>query len=34
MKLIRRPMKPNHVSFIRHFVGTVDEGWKPYLFMN
>ena len=34
MKLIRRPMKPNHVTFIRHFVGTIDESWKPYLFMN
>jgi 5-methylcytosine-specific restriction endonuclease McrA len=34
MKLLRRPMKPNHVTFIRHFVGTVDERWKPYLFMN
>jgi 5-methylcytosine-specific restriction endonuclease McrA len=34
MKLLRTPMKPNHVSFIRHFVGNVDESWKPYLFMN
>jgi 5-methylcytosine-specific restriction endonuclease McrA len=34
MKLHHRPMKPNHVTFIRHFVGTVDEHWKPYLFMN
>ena len=34
MKLIRKPMKPNHVTFIRHFVGTVAESWKPYLFMN
>ena len=34
MKLMRKPMKPNHVAFIRHFIGTVDERWKPYLFMN
>lgn len=34
MKLLRKPMKPNHVTFIRHFVGTIDERWKPYLFMN
>lgn len=34
MKLMRKPMKPNHVSFIRHFVGSVDDSWKPYLFMN
>jgi 5-methylcytosine-specific restriction endonuclease McrA len=34
MTLLRRPIRPNHVMFIRHFVGTVDDHWKPYLFMN
>jgi len=34
MKLLRRPIRPNHVTFIRHFVGRLDERWKPYLFMN
>ena len=34
MKLLRKPIRPNHVMFIRHFVGAVDEHWKPYLFMN
>ena len=34
MQLLRKPIKPNHVTFIRHFVGQVDERWKPYLFMN
>jgi 5-methylcytosine-specific restriction endonuclease McrA len=34
MPLLRTPIKPNHVTFIRHFVGQVDERWKPYLFMN
>lgn len=34
MQLLRKPIKPNHVTFIRHFVGRVDERWKPYLFMN
>lgn len=34
MPLLRKIMRPNHVTFIRHFVGTVDERWKPYLFMN
>ncbi len=34
MKLLRKPIKPNHVTFIRHFVGQVDDRWKPYLFMN
>ena len=34
MKLLRKPIRPNHVMFIRHFVGNVDDHWKPYLFMN
>lgn len=34
MPLLRKIMRPNHVTFIRHFVGTLDERWKPYLFMN
>lgn len=34
MHLLRRPQKPNHLFFIQHFVGIVDERWKPYLFMN
>ena len=34
MKLLRKPIRPNHVMFIRHFVGSVDDDWKPYLFMN
>ena len=33
MPLKRKPMRPNHVTFIRHFVGSVDDRWKPYLFM-
>jgi len=34
MSLLRVPMKPNHVTFLRHFVGSLDDRWKPYLFMN
>lgn len=34
MPLPRRPLRPNHVTFLRHFVGHIDERWKPYLFMN
>jgi 5-methylcytosine-specific restriction endonuclease McrA len=34
MPLPRKPIRPNHVMFIRDFVGTVDDCWKPYLFMN
>jgi len=34
MPLRRKAMRPNHVTFIRHFVGTLDERWKPYLFLH
>ncbi len=33
MPLQRKPIRPNHVTFIRHFVGKIDERWKPYLYM-
>jgi 5-methylcytosine-specific restriction endonuclease McrA len=34
MPLRRNPLRPNHVTFIRHFVGSLDDRWKPYLFLN
>ncbi len=34
MPLMRKPQRPNHIFFMQHFVGVVDERWKPYLFMN
>jgi len=34
MPLRRKPMRPNHVTFIRHYMGVLDEHWKPYLFLN
>jgi len=34
MRLLRKPLRPSHVTFIRHFVGNIDERWKPYLFMH
>jgi 5-methylcytosine-specific restriction endonuclease McrA len=34
MHLRRRPIRPNHVMFLRDFAGDVDEQWRPYLFMN
>jgi 5-methylcytosine-specific restriction endonuclease McrA len=34
MALVRKPIRPNHVMFLRDFVGEMDERWKPYLFMN
>ncbi len=34
LKMIRKPRRPNHVTFIRHFVGVPDQRWRPYLFMD
>jgi 5-methylcytosine-specific restriction endonuclease McrA len=33
MRLLRKPLRPSHITFIRHFVGQIDEKWKPYLFI-
>ena len=33
MKLLRRPFRPSHVMFIRDLIGTLDDTWKPYLFL-
>jgi len=34
MILLKKPQKPNHIFFIRYFIGKLDNSWKPYLFMN
>ncbi len=34
MPLRRKPFRPSHVMFIRDFVGSVEDTWKPYLFLN
>ncbi len=34
MNLLKRPLKPSHLFFIRYFIGKLDHRWKPYLFMN
>lgn len=34
MPLRKRPFRPSYVMFIRDFVGTLDEHWKPYLFLS
>ena len=34
LSLRRSPFRPSHVMFIRDYVGTLEETWKPYLFMN
>ncbi len=34
LKLLRKPKKPNHITFIRQFVGIVDDKWRRYLFLD
>jgi 5-methylcytosine-specific restriction endonuclease McrA len=34
MTLKRKPTKPSHITFMKHFIGKIDDEWKPYLFMN
>ena len=33
MKLLRKPTRPNHITYIQRYIGNVDDRWKPYLFM-
>lgn len=32
MKLQRKPVRPNHVSFMKQIMGTRYKDWEPYLF--
>lgn len=34
MTIHKKPTKPSHITFMKHFVGKIDEEWKPFLFMN
>jgi 5-methylcytosine-specific restriction endonuclease McrA len=34
MKLLRKPFRPSYVMYIRDFVGSLDDTWKPYLFLS
>jgi 5-methylcytosine-specific restriction endonuclease McrA len=34
MPLYKKPSKPSHITFMKHFVGRIDDEWKPYLYMN
>jgi 5-methylcytosine-specific restriction endonuclease McrA len=33
MKLLRKPTRPNHITYIQRFIGVADDRWKRYLFM-
>ena len=32
LPLRKRPYRPSHVMYMRDFIGTGEEAWKPYLF--
>jgi len=34
MPIRKRPTRPSHISFIQHHLGTHDQHWRPYLFMD
>ncbi len=34
MKLLSVPKRPHHVIFLKQFMDTADENWKPYLFVD
>lgn len=34
MKLKREPFRPSYVMFLRDFAGSVQDDWKPYLFLS
>ncbi|MCX6826013.1 MAG: HNH endonuclease [candidate division Zixibacteria bacterium] len=33
MRLLRKAIRPNHITYIQRFIGITDNRWKPYLFM-
>jgi len=34
LTLSRKPFRPSYVMYIRDFVGSMDDTWKPYLFLS
>ncbi|MCP4632235.1 MAG: HNH endonuclease [candidate division Zixibacteria bacterium] len=34
LKLRSKPKRPNHITFIKQFIGISDERWKRYLFLD
>ncbi|HAC15306.1 MAG TPA: HNH endonuclease [Bacteroidetes bacterium] len=33
MKLKKEPYRPNHIIFLRDYMGQIEDPWKPYLYM-
>jgi 5-methylcytosine-specific restriction endonuclease McrA len=34
LTLISKPRKPNHIMFMKQFVGRLEDNWRPFLFMD
>lgn len=34
LKLLGKPQKPNHITFIQRFIGISDNRWRRYLFLD
>lgn len=34
MKLLRKPKRPSHITFIQRHIGAEDQRWRQYLFMD
>jgi len=32
--IMKKPNKPSHITYMKHFAGKVEEQWKPYLYMS
>ena len=33
MPLLRDPFRPNHIIFLREYMGRIQDPWKPYLYL-
>ncbi|MCH8494102.1 MAG: HNH endonuclease [Balneolales bacterium] len=33
MPLLRDPYRPNHIIFLREYMGRIQDPWKPYLYL-
>ncbi len=33
MTLLSKPYRPSHIVFLRDYVGSIEDTWKPYLYM-
>lgn len=34
MRLTSTPKRPHHVAFLKQYIGTADDRWRPYLFLD